>query len=322
MRRQLCVELLSKITRNGSPNSSAFPKSTSNPFHQRALSHYSTLSRSHLWKICTPNAISATMRNAVFPSTVLAKRFFSSSLLKMVGKYPTLRNRRLLHSSEPLDYGGRSFFRRFTTDGVVLGLIITNVAVFVLWNAADRQFMVKNFVLSLDSFKSGRLHTLITSAFSDTDGFHLLANMIGLYYFGTSIGRNFGPQYLLKLYLSGAIAGSLFHLAYNAFKAPAVRQSDQQMKANPSNAPAMGASGAVNAILLLDIFLFPTKTVYLEMLIPMPAMFVGILIIGLDMIRAWQGNSKASGPVQFGGTTVAALSWLQMRKKLGRFRPF
>ncbi|KAH6821889.1 RHOMBOID-like protein 12, partial [Perilla frutescens var. hirtella] len=145
--------------------------------------------------------------------------------------------------------------------------------------------------LSVESFKSGRLHTLITSSFSDTDAFHLIGNMIGLYYFGKSIGCNFGAQYLLKLYLSAAITGSLFHLAYHAFIAPPSLQNDhQQMRGiDPSNAtPAMGASGAVNAILLLDIFLFPTKTVYFEMFIPMPAMFVGALIIGLDMISAWK----------------------------------
>lgn len=41
--------------------------------------------------------------------------------------------------------------------------------------------------ISLDNFKSGRLHTLITSAFSHIDGGHLIANMIGLYVFGKSV---------------------------------------------------------------------------------------------------------------------------------------
>lgn len=38
-----------------------------------------------------------------------------------------------------------------------------------------------------------------------------------------------------------------------------------------------GASGAVNAIMLLDIFLFPKATLYLEFIIPVPA----ILLVSL-----------------------------------------
>jgi membrane associated rhomboid family serine protease len=40
---------------------------------------------------------------------------------------------------------------------------------------------------SLDNFKSGRLHTLLTSAFSHRDANHLLNNMTGLYFFGSSV---------------------------------------------------------------------------------------------------------------------------------------
>lgn len=42
----------------------------------------------------------------------------------------------------------RSIFGRFTTDGVVLGLIMTNVAVFILWKVADTQFMRQNFMVN------------------------------------------------------------------------------------------------------------------------------------------------------------------------------
>ena len=41
--------------------------------------------------------------------------------------------------------------------------------------------------ISLDNFKSGRLHTLITSAFSHIDIEHIVSNMIGLYFFGSNV---------------------------------------------------------------------------------------------------------------------------------------
>ncbi|KAL0364769.1 UNVERIFIED_CONTAM: RHOMBOID-like protein 12, mitochondrial [Sesamum angustifolium] len=198
----------------------------------------------------------------------------------------------------------RSIFRRLTTDGVVIGLIVTNVAVFLLWRIASPQFMVKNFMISVDNFTSGRLHTLITSAFSHRDSWHLSSNMVGLYFFGSSIGRTFGPEYLLKLYLSGAVVGSIFYLAYHAFIAPSFQ----------------GASGAVNAIMLLDIFLFPSATLYFNFFIPIPAILLGIFMVGKDVLRILEGDHEVSGSAHLGGATVAALAWAQSRK--GRFRRF
>lgn len=51
-----------------------------------------------------------------------------------------------------------------------------------------------------------------------------------------------------------------------------------------SNAPpALGASAAVNAVVLLDVLLYPKRMVYLYMVLPVPAAVLGILYIGGDM---------------------------------------
>ncbi|KAK8267458.1 hypothetical protein V6Z12_D12G313900 [Gossypium hirsutum] len=129
----------------------------------------------------------------------------------------------------------RLWFQRFSASDMVLGLVLTNVAVFLLWRIADRRFMMDNFMVSLDNFKSGRLHTLITSAFSHIDIEHIVSNMIGLYFFGYNIGRIFGPEYLLRLYLAGAMGGSVFYLVHHAFlaKGQATRMMD------PSRTPGL-----------------------------------------------------------------------------------
>ncbi|KAM0837097.1 hypothetical protein ACQ4PT_061889 [Festuca glaucescens] len=84
----------------------------------------------------------------------------------------------------------------------------------------DPRFMGDHFMISLDNFKSLRLHTLLTCAFSHKDANHLSHNMIGLYFFGSSIARTFGPDFLLKLYVQGALLGSAFYLTEMAFLAP------------------------------------------------------------------------------------------------------
>ena len=116
--------------------------------------------------------------------------------------------------------GRKSWFNG--ANGVVFGLIIANAAVFTMWKVYDRKWMIKNFVvrpttskalifyllfdvqlLSFDlcvvnlnmmfrqlssyTFMTGRIHTLITSGFSNVGTSQLIMNMIGLYYFGTRV---------------------------------------------------------------------------------------------------------------------------------------
>ncbi|XP_052175959.1 RHOMBOID-like protein 12, mitochondrial [Diospyros lotus] len=208
--------------------------------------------------------------------------------------------------------GWHSWFQRQTTDSVVLGLILTNVAVFMLWRIADHQFMTKNFTVSVENFKSGHVHTMITAAFSHIDIGHLISNMIGLYFFGMNIGRTFGPEFVLKLYLSGAIVGSIFYLVQHAFIHPS--KNERTWGVDPSKIPGLGASGAVNAIMLLDIFLFPKSTLYLEFIIPVPAILLGIFLIGKDVLRTIEGDKHVSGSAHLGGAVVAAVAWARMRK--------
>ncbi|MCL7042944.1 hypothetical protein MKW94_016434 [Papaver nudicaule] len=197
--------------------------------------------------------------------------------------------------------------------GVLWGLIGTNVAVFMLWRVADRQFMKENFMISVDNFKSGRVHTMLTSAFSQMDIEHLFSNMLGLYFFGKSIGQLFGPQFLLKLYLAGAIGGSIFYLAHHAFMDP-VKHSSSWFYVDPSSIPGLGASGAVNAIVLLEIFLFPKAILYVNFFIPVPAILLGAMIIGKDLYRMQQQDGHISGEAHLGGATVAAIAWAGIKR--------
>ncbi|CAH2036971.1 unnamed protein product [Thlaspi arvense] len=243
----------------------------------------------------------------------------------------------------------KHWLQGLSANDVVLGLVAANAAVFVMWRVFDKQFMMNNFMvrpqsfynfierfsfqymlvlipdISLDNFTSGRIHTLITSAFSHIDVGHIISNMIGLYFFGTSveffsltIARNFGPQFLLKLYVAGALGGSVFYLIHHAYMAASSPKGQGAFVRDPSRTPGLGASGAVNAIMLLDIFLHPTATLYFDFIIPVPAMLLGIFLIGKDILRITEGNSNISGSAHLGGAAVAAIAWARIRR--GRFR--
>ncbi|XP_038687896.1 RHOMBOID-like protein 12, mitochondrial isoform X2 [Tripterygium wilfordii] len=285
--------------------------SLTNPFH-----HFRPCQSHH--------SLSSGTTRGFLSNTLLVKQFLSSNTHLRVSSrglndfkvgYLRAQFRRGI-SGFGSGFNRKSWFHQLNANDAVFGLIVANVAVFMLWRIADRRFMVENFMISLDNIKSGRVHTMITSAFSHIDLEHIISNMIGLYFFGMNIGRTFGPEFLLKLYLAGAIGGSVFYLVHHALMASSSK--GQGMSAfDPSRTPGLGASGAVNAILLLDIFLHPKATLYFDFIIPVPAMLLGIFLIGKDILRIIEGESNISGSAHLGGAVVAAIAWARIKK--GRF---
>lgn len=202
----------------------------------------------------------------------------------------------------------------FTPGGVLWTLIGTNVAVYAMWQHINYRFMEKHFMVSIDSVLSGRLHTVLTSAFSQKDTTHLLSNMIGLYFFGSEIGRIFGGKYLLTLYFAGAVGGSLGHMFYYAYLYPWLQNIPSYFYNTRYSPGALGASGAVTTVMLLHIFLYPKHTILFQMFIPMPAALMGAIIIGRDLWLAKQGDTDVSVGGHLGGAVVAFLAFLQIRR--------
>ncbi|XP_010474330.1 PREDICTED: rhomboid-like protein 16, chloroplastic [Camelina sativa] len=215
--------------------------------------------------------------------------------------------------------GWKSWFNG--ANGVVFGLIIANAAVFTMWrvSAKDRKWIMKNFMLSKYNFLTGRIHTLVTSGFTNVGTNQILLNMIGLCYFGTRIARTLGGRYLLKLYFAGTLGSSVFFLSNHALsvtslKGKGVAPTDQV------KVPIVhqGADGPVFAITLLDMFIYPKVTTYLGLVIRVPVL-AGVLFLGLDLIKMLEGkqNNVSSSSSQLGGVVVAVMAWARLRK--GRF---
>lgn len=198
---------------------------------------------------------------------------------------------------------------------VVWGLIGVNLVVFGMWQTTDQRFMANNFMVSVNSVLSGRLHTILTSAFSQARFDHLAMNMLGLYFFGTEIAQLFGGRWLLNLYLAGGIAGSVAHLVYCAFVVPWLENIPQHRFNARYTPSALGASGAVNAIVLLHILLFPARIIMVNFFIPVPAALFGVYLIGSDVWQARNEGSRTAHAGHLGGALVGALAWLSIRRR-------
>lgn len=201
---------------------------------------------------------------------------------------------------------------------VLWSIIAANGAVYLLWRV-DPHLAAKHFVVSLESLRSGRLWTLLTASFSQQDTGHLASNMITLYFFGSDIGRAFGGPQLLVLYLVGGIVGSLAHCAWSYYREKKMRRAYWRLSSTPG---ALGASAAVNSVMVVDILLQPTRTILLYGIIPLPAALLGLLWLWNDLGGALggAGSSSIAHAGHLGGASVGLAFWLAFRRGLIRPR--
>ncbi len=181
---------------------------------------------------------------------------------------------------------------------VLKGLIAVNVAVFVLWHASGNQgvnFMVDHFLVSGLAISEHRYWTLLTSAFSHTDTWHLLFNCIALWVFGGAVGRSDGARAILQLYIAGALISGAGHVYWDTL--------------TPGNVPALGASGAVMALAVVAAFRFPTAILMLNFIIPLPMAVAVALYIGWDMMALFSAADNGVANAAHLGGAATGLAW-------------
>ena len=111
-------------------------------------------------------------------------------------------------------------------------------------------------------------YRLISHAFVHANWSHLIVNMLVLYFFGRVIEQYFdyyfgshSTAYILMLYLGGILASNIWSLI---------------TQKNNYYYNAVGASGAVSAMLFATIFFNPWEPVYLFMILPIPGILFGL----------------------------------------------
>ena len=152
----------------------------------------------------------------------------------------------------------------------LFSVVGANMVVHAFWQDRRWQpFMHRHFVLSLESVRRRRWHTMITSAFSQLSPSHLLTNMVMLSFFGLSLPRRLGVPAFATLYLAGSVVSSSAWLAEQQTLRD--RTSALRERAEIQAAGCVGASGAVAACVTGACVLDPGRRVYLFFLVPIPA---------------------------------------------------
>ncbi len=154
-----------------------------------------------------------------------------------------------------------NFLRRFS---VTNWIIIVNFAVFLLCFALIEIFgsekVIPVIALQSNSFFAGNYWILLTSMFIHIEIWHLLANMVSLFFVGCFVERLIGRKRFFWLYiLSGIFAGIFYVFLSYYFGAGGI---GGKLFGNPE-VFAVGASGAVFSLLGLLAILTPNAKVYL-----------------------------------------------------------
>ncbi|GAQ77899.1 hypothetical protein KFL_000050360 [Klebsormidium nitens] len=257
----------------------------------------------------TGASVEALHRLRAFGNSIVRANGFQESLQRIRQQLPVLRGTGYQR--------GYSYRGAVDPNTVLYGLIGVNVAVWLLWQVPDLQpFMERHFLASVDSIASLRLHTAITANFSHSDVKHLALNMISLYFFGQSIGYRYGGQALLGLYLAGGLGCIASYCLYWTAYVPWKEGYSRRFYDPRQTRPAQGASGSINAILICSILADPFRTIYLNLIIPVPAIALGALVIYSDLSGAIGRDyaSRVGYSGHLGGAAVGVAAWAYLRR--------
>ncbi|MEP1097750.1 MAG: rhomboid family intramembrane serine protease [Cyclobacteriaceae bacterium] len=147
--------------------------------------------------------------------------------------------------------------------------------------------------------------TIVTYFFTHYDFFHVLFNMLFLYWFGRIIQEFLNSKRVISLYVLGGLFGGLLYIfIYNFIPFYSDRVAESLM---------LGASAGVFAIVVGAAVFMPNYTFFLLFLGPVKIKYIAIFYVFMSFIGSTGGN--AGGEIaHLGGAFVGWLYITQLNK--------
>jgi len=180
-------------------------------------------------------------------------------------------------------------------------LIIANVAMFVLTMAAPQVWFGLSLVPILAPL---RPWTIVTYMFLHGGVWHLVFNMLGLYFLGPQVENRLGSRGFLGLYFAAGIVAAL------------------AMITSP-HARVVGASGAVFGVLFAFARFWPRARLLIWGIFPMEARWFVLLLAAASVYMGYTGRQGGVAHFAHLGGFLGGylfLKWLELRSPARRFR--
>ncbi len=189
------------------------------------------------------------------------------------------------------------YFNIFRSGNIIYRLIFINVIVFVVIGFIEviftlfrlntefyQEFIWNNLAISSDPLTVIRKPwTLITYMFMHSGFFHILFNMLMLYWFGKIFRDFLGDKKLLSVYLAGGFAGAvLFLIAYETV--PLLNSAN-------ISAGMVGASASVVAVIVAAAVYLPNYSVFLLFFGQVKLKYLAVFLVIIDVLSLKEGNT-------------------------------
>lgn len=215
--------------------------------------------------------------------------------------------------------------REFSYGNMVTRIIIFNVVIFIAVNILKLVLFISNgghlpeayytilhfFCMSSDwQFFLTHPWGLFTSMFLHEGFWHILWNMLFLYWFGRIVGDFIGNQRILPIYLLGGIAGGILYFA-----------SANLLPNLPMGSYALGASAGVMAIVVAAGAISPDYVMRLLFLGDVKLKYIVAVLVFLDLILIPDGGNTGGHIAHLGGAFFGWFFVFQLRNGNDWSRP-
>ena len=181
---------------------------------------------------------------------------------------------------------GRSFLGSLSERGTICKWLIgINVACFVLQMLSTGHHpqrtspITDTLELHVQAVMQGEVWRLLTYSFLHAvdNPWHIVLNMVVLYFFGRDVEDAYGPREFLAYYLTAALLGGVAFLA-----------------TMPGEGRCIGASGAVMAVLVLAACREPSRILLLMFVFPCPIWLVVAFMVAKDAFEFLGGGHSGT----------------------------
>ncbi len=184
-----------------------------------------------------------------------------------------------------------NLYHNFLSRSIVERIIMLNVAIFILAYLLntfsfllqiDGNFIVNWFSLQPDfDLLLVRPWTIISYGFLHLGFFHILFNMMVLYYFGNLFSDFFNSKQFLVYLILGIISGGLIYmLSYNYM--PGLKTQDSLL---------VGASAGVMAIVIGISSHIPHYSLSFRFIGNIKLLYIAVVLVVLDVVQIPTGNA-------------------------------
>ncbi|WP_053970115.1 rhomboid family intramembrane serine protease [Mangrovimonas sp. ST2L15] len=183
----------------------------------------------------------------------------------------------------------------------IVTIIIIAANVLISYKGFGDFGFFEKYKFNVGAIRRGEQIRMFSSGFLHVDVAHLVFNMFTLYFFANVVLAYLGNINFIIVYVGSLLLGNLLSLYFHK---------------NEYYYSAVGASGAVMGVIYSAILLRPDLTIYLFLVIPIPAYIFGIayLLYTIYGMKSRVGN--IGHDAHFGGAiggyviTLMLASWL------------